>query len=107
MRLALFPLVTMDKKNKNILIRVSEKEKHHLRENANKCGISVSEFVRRNVFHKNPTFLSSEDRKEIQELKGKLIEIIRIGNLYHDLRKKNVNVVSKAKAFIKLLNKKS
>lgn len=96
----------MSKKNKNIIIRVSDDEKNHLQESAIKCGVTVSEYVRRNVLYKNPTFLSTEERKELKEVKSKLIEIIRIGNLYHDLRKKNLNVVAKTKAIIKLLNKK-
>lgn len=106
MRLALFPMVTMSKKTKNIIIRVSEEEKRHLQDIAKKCGVSTSEFIRRSVIHKNPNFLSPEDRKELQDLKLRLIEAVRIGNLYHDLRKSNSGLVSKAKAFIKILNKK-
>lgn len=106
MRLALFPMVTMSKKTKNIIIRVSEDEKKHLQKIAKKCGVSTSEFIRRNVIHKNPTFLSPEDRNELQDLKLRLIEVIRIGNLYHDLRKSNSGLVSKTKAFIKILKMK-
>lgn len=106
MRLALFPLVTMNKKIKNIILRVSEKEKNHLQETAKKCGVSVSEFIRRSALNKEPNFLSQEEREELDDVKKKLIEVIRIGNLYHDLRKKNLNVVAKTKAIVKLLNKK-
>ena len=33
-------------KNKNLFIRVSEKEKNIIEQNAKKCGISVSEYLR-------------------------------------------------------------
>lgn len=35
-----------DVKNKNLFIRVSEKEKHLIERNAEKCGLSVSEYLR-------------------------------------------------------------
>ena len=33
-------------KNKNLFIRVSEKEKNLIKRNAEKCGLSVSEYLR-------------------------------------------------------------
>ena len=33
-------------KNKNLFIRVSEKEKNIIEHNAKKCGLSVSEYLR-------------------------------------------------------------
>ncbi len=33
-------------KNKNLFIRVSEKEKNIIEQNAKKCGLSVSEYLR-------------------------------------------------------------
>ena len=33
-------------KNKNLFIRVSEKEKKLIKHNAEKCGLSVSEYLR-------------------------------------------------------------
>jgi len=33
-------------KNKNLFIRVSEKEKTTIEKNAKKCGLSVSEYLR-------------------------------------------------------------
>ena len=35
-----------DVKNKNLFIRVSEKEKNLIERNAEKCGLSVSEYLR-------------------------------------------------------------
>ena len=34
-------------RNKNLFIRVSEKEKNIIEQNAKKCGLSVSEYLRR------------------------------------------------------------
>ena len=34
-------------KNKNLFIRVSEKEKNMIEHNAERCGLSVSEYLRR------------------------------------------------------------
>lgn len=38
--------VMNDVKNKNLFIRVSEKEKHLIERNAEQCGLSVSEYLR-------------------------------------------------------------
>ncbi len=38
--------VMNEAKNKNLFIRVSEKEKNIIEQNAKKCGISVSEYLR-------------------------------------------------------------
>ena len=35
-----------ESKNKNLFIRVSEKEKNIIEQNAKKCGLSVSEYLR-------------------------------------------------------------
>ena len=38
--------VMNEAKNKNLFIRVSEKEKNIIEHNAKKCGLSVSEYLR-------------------------------------------------------------
>ena len=38
--------VMNESKNKNLFIRVSEKEKNIIEQNAKKCGLSVSEYLR-------------------------------------------------------------
>lgn len=86
---------------KNIIIRVSDDEKNEINSLAKSCGLTTSEFIRKNVLERNPAFLSDDDRNEINELKGELIKVIRVGNLYHDLRKQNQTLVGRVKSFIK------
>lgn len=86
---------------KNIIIRVSDDEKNKIKKSADSCGLTISDFIRKNVLHKNPVFLSENDRLEIHQLKSDLINVIRIGNLYHDLRKQNQTIVGRVKSLIK------
>jgi uncharacterized protein (DUF1778 family) len=94
----------MNKKKKNIILRVTEEEKNKIVQYAKSCRLSTSEFIRKSVLSKAPTFLSADDRKEISELKSKLIDLIRIGNLYHEQRTLNKSIIGKVKSFIKRIS---
>lgn|GEM_PF-3120290 len=94
-------MVTMSKKMKNIIIRVDDDEKNKIKKSADSCGLTISEFIRKSVLYKNPIFLSEDDRLEINDLKTELIKVIRVGNLYHDLRKQNQTIVGRVKSFLK------
>lgn len=89
---------------KNIILRVTEEEKKRIHNFAKQCGITVSDFIRRNTLERNPTFLNEDDRKQISELKTKLIELIRIGNLYHEQREQNRSFIDKVKTIIRKLS---
>ena len=43
-------------KNKNLFIRVSEKEKNMIEHNAERCGLSVSEYLRQRALGYMPLF---------------------------------------------------
>ena len=47
-------------KNKNLFIRVSEKEKNIIVQNAKKCGLSVSEYLRQRALGYMPRAVLSE-----------------------------------------------
>ena len=47
-------------KNKNLFIRVSEKEKNLIKRNAEKCGLSVSEYLRQRAFGYMPRAVMPE-----------------------------------------------
>lgn len=47
-------------KNKNLFIRVSEKEKKLIKHNAEKCGLSVSEYLRQRALGYMPRAVLSE-----------------------------------------------
>ena len=47
-------------KNKNLFIRVSEKEKNLIKRNAEKCGLSVSEYLRQRALGYMPRAVMPE-----------------------------------------------
>ncbi len=49
-----------DVKNKNLFIRVSEKEKHLIERNAEQCGLSVSEYLRQRALGYMPRAILPE-----------------------------------------------
>ena len=58
-------------KNKNLFIRVSEKEKNLIKRNAEKCGLSVSEYLRQRALGYMPravmpeVFFSFSDKLDV------------------------------------------
>ena len=49
-----FFVAQTEAKNKNLFIRVSEKEKNIIEHNAKKCGLSVSEYLRQRALEYMP-----------------------------------------------------
>ena len=50
-------------KNKNLFIRVSEKEKNLIERNADRCGLTVSEYFRQRARHSNAEWRSRNIRR--------------------------------------------
>ena len=50
-------------KNKNLFIRVSEKEKNLIERNADRCGLTVSEYLRQRAWHSNAEWRSRNIRR--------------------------------------------
>lgn len=69
-----------------IIFRVTETEKLKIKRNAQKCGLNISNFIRKKTLESSPIFLSESDRKEILELKKVGLEMNRTLNLYHEKR---------------------
>ena len=91
--------------NQSIIFRLTEEEKEKLKENAKKCGLSVSKFIRKQSIETSPNFLSLEDRNELQELKKIALEINRTLNLYHEKRIEHSPFFKRVRKFISKINK--
>ena len=62
----------MKEKTNSIYVRVTEKEKAHIQNNAKKCGLSVSEYLRKRALGYSPKTLLPENFYECTEKIGVL-----------------------------------
>lgn len=56
-----------DKREYNLYVRVSEKEKSLITKNAYKCGLSVSEYLRQRALMYNPKVILPDEFYEFNE----------------------------------------
>lgn len=80
--------------------KISPEEKIKLQENAKKCGLGISKYIRKCTLENNPKFLSENDRKELDELKRHALEIKRTLNLYHEKRTETSPFLQKIRGFV-------
>ncbi len=62
------------KKNVSIYIRVTEKEKERILRKAEKCGLSISEYLRKRALGYSPKALLPESFYEFSEKLGRLYD---------------------------------
>ena len=78
-------MVLLKEKTNSIYVRVTEKEKAHIQNNAKKCGLSVSEYLRKRALGYSPKPLLPETFYEFIEKIGVLHDAL--GTLgYADLQ---------------------
>jgi hypothetical protein len=80
--------------------KLSPEEKLKLKQNAKKCGLGISKYIRKCSIENNPRFLSDEDRLELSELKAHALEIKRALNLHHEKRKETSPFLKRLRSFI-------
>lgn len=95
-------LYTMKQKiyTTQLSFKLSPEEKLKLKENAKKCGLGISKYIRKCTIENEPKFLSDEDRKELAELKNQALEIKRTLNLYHEKRAETSPFLQKLRGFV-------
>ncbi len=104
--------VMNESKNKNLFIRVSEKEKNIIEQNAKKCGLSVSEYLRQRALGYMPRavlpeiFFSFND-KEYQQLQQAVENgtrrIAEIDRLIEKVFEQNAGGILSDERFAKML----
>ena len=104
--------VMNEAKNKNLFIRVSEKEKNIIEQNAKKCGLSVSEYLRQRALGYMPRavlpeiFFSFND-KEYQQLQQAVENgtrrIAEIDRLIEKVFEQNAGGILSDERFAKML----
>ena len=65
-------MVSLKEKTNSIYVRVTEKDKAHIQNNAKKCGLSVSEYLRKRALGYSPKPLLHETFYEFSEKLGVL-----------------------------------
>lgn len=71
-------LVLLKEKTNSIYVRVTEKEKARIQNNAKKCGLSVSEYLRKGALGYSPKALLPETFYEFS---------VKLGDLYEQIDK--------------------
>ena len=69
-------MVSLKEKTNSIYVRVTEKEKAHIQNNAKKCGLSVSEYLRKRALGYSPKPLLPETFYEFIEKLGVLCDAL-------------------------------
>ncbi len=93
-------LVNMKNRKFRMEFRLSEQEKSLLIKRAKECNLDVASFIRESTLKREPKFLNNENVRELSELKKHAIDLIRIGNLYHEQQQLNRPLVDKIKTFL-------
>lgn len=90
----------MKNRTERMEFRLSTLEKARLVSRAQECNLDLASYIRKCTLEREPQFLNNENKKEIQELKKLALDLIRIGNLYHEQQKLNRPVIDKIKTFL-------
>lgn len=90
----------MKNRTERMEFRLSTSEKERLISKAKECNLDLASYIRKSTLEREPQFLNDENKKEILELKKLALDLIRIGNLYHEQQKTNRPVIDKIKTFL-------
>ena len=93
-------------KTETLKFRVTKEEKEIIKRMADETGLNLSNYIRRILLDKRPSFLSKEERDELFVLRDKAIEITRTLNLYHEQRKEHTPFLHGVKKYLKKQIKK-